>query len=159
MKILIVSDTHGRLNNLKQALKRTEPVDYLIHCGDICGDEKAILTMADCPTVAVAGNCDRGSLLKTSQVAEIDGIRAFISHGHAYHVSYGLSELSHAAGERHCSLAFYGHTHLPSVKKEEGITCINPGSLTLPRQDGGRPSYVVMTTDRKGHVMFTVNYL
>lgn len=32
MKILIVSDTHGRDENLEKAVYREEPFDYLIHC-------------------------------------------------------------------------------------------------------------------------------
>ena len=35
MKVLIVSDTHGRDENLEEAVYREAPFDYLIHCGDV----------------------------------------------------------------------------------------------------------------------------
>ena len=35
MKVLIVSDTHGKEGNLKEAIRREQPIDMLIHCGDV----------------------------------------------------------------------------------------------------------------------------
>ena len=35
MKILIVSDTHGQEKNLEEVLKKEEPIDALIHLGDL----------------------------------------------------------------------------------------------------------------------------
>jgi len=35
LKILIVSDTHGRLNNYEKVIEAVAPVDYMIHCGDV----------------------------------------------------------------------------------------------------------------------------
>ena len=37
MKILVVSDTHGRHANLDRALKETGEIDGFIHLGDIEG--------------------------------------------------------------------------------------------------------------------------
>ena len=34
MKILVVSDTHRKLENLKVILEREQPIDLLIHLGD-----------------------------------------------------------------------------------------------------------------------------
>ena len=45
MKILIVSDTHGRERNLEKVLEKTEPIDHLIHLGDVEGSEELICTM------------------------------------------------------------------------------------------------------------------
>ena len=41
----------------------------------------------------------------------------------------------------------------------KGITVLNPGSLSFPRQDGRRPSYMLMEIDREGEAHYTVNYL
>ena len=35
MKVLIVSDTHGRDENLEIAVNREAPFDMLVHCGDV----------------------------------------------------------------------------------------------------------------------------
>ena len=42
MKILVVSDTHGRHANLDRALKETGEIDGFIHLGDIEGGEDYI---------------------------------------------------------------------------------------------------------------------
>lgn len=159
MKVLIISDTHRRLDNFEKVLQITPSIDYLVHCGDVCGEDDWVEAMAGCPTTIVRGNCDWGSDLDRTAVVELGGHRAFVAHGDAYHVSYDLEELAEAAKENGCSIAFYGHTHIPSVKNVNGVTCVNPGSLTNPRQDGRQPSYAVMTIDRNGNVMFTINYL
>ncbi len=39
MKVLIVSDTHGRDENLEIAINREAPFDMLVHCGDVEGRE------------------------------------------------------------------------------------------------------------------------
>ena len=44
MKILIVSDTHGRLENLERVIEMTKPIDALIHLGDVEGQEDYMKT-------------------------------------------------------------------------------------------------------------------
>ncbi len=58
MKILIVSDTHGRDAVLKSVLEAVKPIDMLVHCGDVEGSEDYIRALAECPVHMVAGNND-----------------------------------------------------------------------------------------------------
>ena len=59
MKILIVSDTHGREYTLEKALKKTGPIDQLIHLGDVEGGEERIRMLAgNAPAAIIAGNND-----------------------------------------------------------------------------------------------------
>lgn len=51
MKILIVSDTHGRDENLEKAVYREEPFDYLIHCGDVEGGRFLLKLLWTAPAV------------------------------------------------------------------------------------------------------------
>ena len=44
MKILVVSDSHGRDENLEQAVMQETPFDMLIHCGDVEGREIFIVS-------------------------------------------------------------------------------------------------------------------
>ena len=60
---------------------------------------------------------------------------------------------------RGASLVFCGHTHKPEILREDGITLVNPGSISYPRQEGRRPSYVIMEEDRHGELHFTIAYL
>ena len=45
MKILIVSDTHRKDENLKQVIARSGPLDMLIHLGDAEGSELMVLSI------------------------------------------------------------------------------------------------------------------
>ena len=58
MKILIVSDTHGREENLKKVLEKTGAIDRLIHLGDVEGSEDYIRSLTEAPVSMVAGNND-----------------------------------------------------------------------------------------------------
>ena len=58
MKILIISDTHRKHENLLKVLERECPVDLLIHLGDAEGYEDYIAEQAGCPVEVVAGNND-----------------------------------------------------------------------------------------------------
>ena len=55
MKVLIVSDTHGRDENLEIVINREAPFDMLVHCGDVEGREIFIEALVDCPCCIVAG--------------------------------------------------------------------------------------------------------
>lgn len=60
---------------------------------------------------------------------------------------------------RGVDVVMYGHTHRPVVDIEDDIIAVNPGSLTYPRQDNRKPSYIIMDLDREGKAHFTINYL
>ena len=47
MKILIVSDTHRKDENLKWVIRKTKPFDMLIHLGDAEGSEYEIMKWVD----------------------------------------------------------------------------------------------------------------
>lgn len=161
MKILIVSDTHGHDTNLIKVLKKVKPIDYLIHCGDIEGSEDKIRELAGCPCTMVKGNNDYYTELQKEEVITLGRYRILVVHGHTYGVSWDTRGIEEAAKERGCSIVMYGHTHRPEITlaSEGGLTVINPGSLTYPRQEGRKPSYIIMEIDRFGKTHFRVNYL
>ncbi len=159
MKVLIVSDTHKRNDNFFRVLELTAPVDLVIHCGDIEGSEYAISAGAGCPVEMVAGNNDFFSELPTEREIEIAGYRIWITHGHNYYVSMGTEHIRQEARVRGVDIVFFGHTHRPLIDMEDDITLINPGSISYPRQDGRKPSYVLMDIDRFGEAHFTLRYL
>ena len=40
----------------------------------------------------------------------------------------------------------FGHIHIPTIKRDNGIMLLNPGSITLPK--GGNPAtYAVLEND------------
>ena len=56
----------------------------------------------------------------------------------------------------------YGHTHRPYLEQGGKVTILNPGSLSYPRQEGHRPSYMIMELDKDGtpsyHTCYPVSY-
>ena len=53
----------------------------------------------------------------------------------------------------------FGHTHRPLIDYGKNVIALNPGSLSYPRQEGKRPSYIMMETDIKGDAHFRIEYL
>lgn len=69
MKILVVSDSHGRDENLEQAVMQETPFDMLIHCGDVEGREIFIEAFTECPCHIVSGNNDFFSDLPREEIS------------------------------------------------------------------------------------------
>ena len=159
MKILIVSDTHGRNLNLERVLEYVPPIDLLIHLGDIEGAEDFIEAVAPCPVEMVAGNNDFFSSLPKEKVIELGKHhKAFLSHGHYYYVSFGTEQIIEEAKSRDCDIAIFGHTHRPLIEKRDDFLCLNPGSLSFPRQENRRPSYIILNIEEDGKIHAAVNY-
>ena len=159
MKILIVSDTHKKNDNYFRVLKKVEPVDLIIHCGDIEGSEYAFAASADCLVEMVAGNNDFFSQLPMEREFGIGKYHVWVTHGHNYYVSMGNENLKEEARARGADIVFYGHTHKPVLDLKDDVIAVNPGSLSYPRQDGRKPSYVLMEIDNLGEAHFTLCYL
>ena len=159
MKVLIVSDTHGRDTKLGEAVLKESPFDYLIHCGDVEGREIFIEALAECPCIIVAGNNDFFTDLSHEEEITLEGHKMLVTHGHYYFVSRNHDRLVEKAREDNCQIAMYGHTHTPVIEEEDGILVINPGSLTYPRQRGRRPSYAVMEIEEGKYPQIEIKYL
>lgn len=163
MKVLIVSDTHRQGENFYRALKKAGPVSLVIHCGDVEGQEhefeNAVREANNCPFVMVAGNNDFFSNLRNEAEVQIGPYKALVTHGHGYYISVSNEFLKQEARARGYKIVFYGHTHKPVIDDKSGIFVINPGSLSYPRQEGRKPSYVVMEIDEEGKIEAAIHYL
>jgi hypothetical protein len=159
MKVLVVSDTHGRDENLEEVLIQESPFDLFVHCGDVEGREIFLEAAVDCPACMVAGNNDFFSDLPREDVVVLGKHRVFVTHGHTYGVSWEMDELLEAAKSRKCDVVLFGHTHYPMIRKFDDVLAINPGSLTYPRQSGRRPSYAVLTVDSTDTIHAEIVYL
>ncbi len=158
-KILVVSDSHGKLSNLREVIRKVRPVDRVLVLGDVEGQEGEIRAMADCPVEFVCGNCDRMSREPWDRVLDIEGHRVLMTHGHHYSVSRTLDRLKQAADAEDADLVLFGHTHTPEQVEIGGKTFLNPGSISRPRQEGYRPSFAVVEFDDRGEVHTTIHYL
>lgn len=159
MKILIVSDTHRREENLERVLMAEKPIDLLIHLGDVEGSEDYITAIAECPTEMVSGNNDFFSHLPREKEIFIGELRVMLTHGHYYRVSLELGDLEEEARLRGVDVVMFGHTHRPVLMEKQGLTILNPGSLTYPRQEGRRASYIVMELEGDRKASYQIKYL
>ncbi len=157
MKILVVSDSHGFEGNLRKVIERVEPIDMLIHLGDFESGEDRIKKMVNCDAHMVPGNNDYAPHLDRDKVVSIAGHRIFLTHGHKYGVYYGLYGLYDKAKENNCDVVLYGHTHIPKINYMDDITFVNPGSISLPRQNYTQPTFLIMEIDKKNEIHFTLN--
>lgn len=149
MKILIVSDTHGQEHTLEEALKKTGSIDQLIHLGDVEGGEERIRgLLGKVPAAIVAGNNDFFCDLPDERMFTLEGYRIWMTHGHRYFVHSGTLYLEREARKKGADIVMYGHTHKPVVQKAKGLLVLNPGSLSLPRQEGHRPTYILMELEQ-----------
>lgn len=159
MRILIVSDTHRKHDNLKTVLDRVKPLDMLIHLGDAEGCEDEIAEMAQCPMEIVAGNSDFFSRLDREREITIGKYHVWLTHGNYYYVTDGIEDIKKEAQARKMDIVMFGHTHRPIVDYGNHVIAVNPGSISNPRQEGRQPSYIMMEVDKKGEAHFTINYL
>ena len=152
MKVLIVSDTHGRNSAYLDLLEQSEKMDMVIHCGDVEGSEYLISESAGCKTVIVQGNNDYFSDLPREAVVKLGKYKALVTHGHPYYVNMGYDHLVREAKKRKMDMVIYGHTHRPVITEENGIKVLNPGSLAYPRQAERKYTYIIMEIDENGEV-------
>lgn len=159
MKVLIVSDTHGRHGNLDIVLEREGKIDMLLHLGDVEHDDDYMEAITEYPVHIVAGNNDYFSFLARDKEIKIGKYKVWMTHGHGYCVSMDTKRLRHEAIKRGVDIVMFGHTHRPYLDVEGNLKVINPGSLSYPRQEGRQASYVIMKIGTDGNAVFELKYV
>lgn len=163
MKLIFVSDIHGSMYYLNQALERyhAEGADYIVLVGDILYhgtrndlpreyNPKLVLKSLNNYSdriIAVRGNCDSEvdqMTLDFPIMADytnilVDGRRLFITHGHLYNEG-NMVNLSDG------SAFIYGHTHVLRADKKDNIYFLNPGSISLAKENNPN-SYGIIEND------------
>ncbi len=159
MRILVISDTHRKEENLKKVMETEEKFDLAIHLGDAEGKHELIRDIVGCPFHAVRGNCDSYGDLPLQKEIFLQGNRTLLTHGHRFHVNMYPEVLASEAATRGCRITMFGHTHRPYVGQYRGVWMINPGSLSEPRQANRKPSYIVLTITEEGEILPDLKYL
>ena len=154
MKILLVSDTHGRTDLLEKLLERhLGVVDMVCHMGDFGMDLRKLERKYDFGRmVAVNGNTDYLSSGPQEEIVSFLASggerRALVVHGHRQAVKGSLDRLMKYAREKEADAVFFGHTHEAQCFTHESIFYMNPGSLTFPRD--GRSTYGLVSFTEEG---------
>ena len=137
MRLGIVSDSHGHVENTRKAVRMLESlqVERVLHCGDI-GTPEIVELFASWPADYVLGNCD----YETAQLS-----KAISQAGQTFHGQFGELEivgrkiaLLHSHDRRkfrevtssgQYDLVCYGHSHVASIDSQGDTVVLNPGAL------------------------------
>ena len=160
MKIMIASDIHGSAKycaKLTKLYERSE-AEKLVLLGDILyhGPRNALPDEYDPKKVCdilnpykndilcVRGNCDSEvdgmvldfSVSSDSALLFFCGHTAFATHGHIYNEN-NLPPL----GKR--DILLHGHTHVPVYADRGGYIYINPGSVSIPKENSPHSCVII----------------
>ena len=132
MRILVLSDSHGNVDNMARAVELTAP-DRVLHLGDCQRDLTALRgRFPALPMEGVPGNCDWGSCDQPERLLEIGGVRIFMLHGHTRNVKSSPMAAMYAAKEYGAQVLLFGHTHVPLVDNDGSLLTLNPGAAGDP---------------------------
>lgn len=157
MKLMFISDIHGISTNLKKIKEKFEELkcDKLVVLGDLyyigprnkmiegynISEVQEFLESMKDKLLCMRGNCDSEVDLMVSNFPIMNDLSfimtekhdLYITHGHIYNESNWMKENS---------ILIYGHFHIPFIKKIETNYYINPGSISLPKEEN-KPSYLI----------------
>lgn len=157
MKILVIGDTHGQLNKVREIYSKLTNIDLIAHTGDFIHDGISLGKEFNVPVVSVKGNCDGSFSDDDFEIIETEYGRIMVTHGHMQNVNYHLNTLMYKAMEENCKAVFFGHTHRSLIEENNGIHFVNPGSLSRPR-DNSDGSYAIVRTSENSFDSSIVYY-
>lgn len=152
MKYLIASDIHGSAYYCDKlvAAFETEKADKLLLLGDILYHgprndlprdyaPKSVISMLNPlkdKILCVRGNCDTEvdqmvldfPILAEYCLISVGKTMIFATHGHKFNTA-NLPPMSDG------DILLHGHTHVPKCEKVGNITYINPGSVSIPKEN------------------------
>ena len=125
MKMLVLSDSHGRTDHLRAVLAMHADAAGLLFLGDGIRDLPADPGMR---VWAVRGNCDVFTMFDTDPVPDervesIGGCRIAALHGHTRAAKAGYGRLMALGVEQDADIVCFGHTHEPHEQ------CIPAGEI------------------------------
>ena len=142
MKLLVMSDSHGNVANMLQAVQLENP-DRILHLGDCWRDAQRLHDRCpEIPLDQVPGNCDIRSSEAAEQLLFLEDKRVLICHGHTYGVKQSLISAGLAAEEKNLDAFLFGHTHRALCDYRGKTLFLNPGSI-----GESRAFYAVLTLE------------
>lgn len=156
MKIVVMSDSHGRDECVYSLLYENQDADMIIHLGDGMNDFSCAMDglpiLSSIPYIRVRGNCDFFSSIPVTVMEDIGPYKFYITHGYEQRVKSGVDYIYSEAKKTGRNVVLFGHTHIPYYKEQDGIYLFNPGSV----HDG---SYGIINIDNDGNISFEHKYV
>ena len=155
MRIGVVGDSHGNLENLRMAadyLVHERGVELLIHLGDNYEDADVLaeygVSLLRVPGVYSDLYKDPG--VANRLIEEFLGWRVLVTHSPKSHENDlpqdPKPEVLAAKGE--VDIILYAHTHIPAIEEKEGVLWVNPGHLKDVDKKGYPPSMAILELQR-----------
>jgi putative phosphoesterase len=134
LRLAIVADTHGRPHPRAAAHIAGLSVSAILHAGDI-GDLAVLDELAElAPVIAVRGNIDaRAPHVPDAVTIDVQSAGQSVLKMLLMHiVVYGpkiRADAARLAQEGGAKLIVCGHSHVPFIGRDRGLTVFNPGSI------------------------------
>jgi len=130
--IAVVADTHSHPHAATHARLTAIAPDAILHAGDI-GDDRVIDQLTEiAPVFVVRGNIDMRTtfpdVLTLDIVATELRLRIFLTHI-AVAGPRLRPDVARMARAEHAQLVVCGHSHVPFMAQDRGLTVFNPGSI------------------------------
>ena len=129
VRLAVVSDTHSLPHpKTLERLAELKPT-AILHGGDI-GDLGVLDDLAKvAPVYAVRGNIDTGAReLPDVLTIDIGSLRILLTHIAVYGPKL-RGEIAQMAKQAKAQLVVCGHSHVPFIGLDKGLTVFNPGSV------------------------------
>ena len=132
MKMLVFSDSHSNIDNMRAVIEICKvDTSLIVHLGDLSSDFRKIISLyPDIPNIFVKGNNDFFDVgVEKEYIGELAGVKCLFTHGHQYGVKGGIAGLSVRARALRSDLVLFGHTHNPYKEKRGNTLFFNPGAI------------------------------
>jgi putative phosphoesterase len=134
LKLALVADTHSQPNEkIAERLAEVKP-DRILHAGDI-GDLSVLDALAKtAPVLAVRGNIDvHAAEVPDSITIDVKDDAGILVSILLMHIAvYGpklRADAVRLANKSGANVVVCGHSHVPFVGRDRGLTVFNPGSI------------------------------
>jgi len=154
MHILVISDSHGKIDSIPYLLKcYNHKVSTVVHLGDNVQDLLQFQSQYSAINfVAVAGNCDFTSHdAPRERLLALGTKKILLIHGHSHNVKMNYNRLMYYSLEKEVDACLFGHTHVPEVFRYESVFFMNPGSISEPR-GMSKAGYGILTINDEGNI-------
>jgi putative phosphoesterase len=159
MKILVISDTHGDIENVKKILANNDECEMVIHLGDYFRDALKLQELF--PNFSyeyVYGNSDfMIGDIPIEKIIEVEGVKIFITHGHKYSVKWDFEKLYRKAENENVQALLFGHTHEAVFENKGNYFILNPGS-TCDAKGMESESYAILEINN-GEIKASIKFL
>lgn len=153
MKILVLSDSHGDVDTMREVVKAEGP-ELIMHLGDHARDAAALRqAFASVEMLHVIGNTDgrdEGPEMATEQIM---GHKMLLTHGHLLGLNRDRIEvepLFFRCAEAGAKILLFGHAHRAFAYCREGIWLLNPGRIGKKSSRAVYATYGVLTLSEDG---------